>query len=220
MSYLLKRQRREMIKLVIFDFDGTIVDSKRVYFNSIARHLLPRGVKGNDINKAVALGLNLSETLKKFIPGFLSRWLTRGSIMRDVTGRINGIKKCHDVGFVKEIHHRKILVSNSLREFVNPVLRHLRIRKYFAEVHCTDEFADKSEFILKYLREHRIKAREAFYVGDRVSDVKLARKLGLHNIIISGRCAWDPRDEVLKAKPEFIVPDLRDVKRIVDNFRG
>ena len=104
MSYWLKRQRREMIKLVIFDFDGTIVDSKRAYYNSISRHLIPKGIKGDEINKAVAAGLNLSDTLRRFIPGFLSRWIMRRSIMKDVVGRVKGIKKCHDVGMIKEIH--------------------------------------------------------------------------------------------------------------------
>jgi hypothetical protein len=42
----------------------------------------------------------------------------------------------------------------------------------------------------------------------------------LHNIIISGKCAWDSKKELLKAKPEFIVPDLIFVKRIVEKFRG
>ncbi len=209
-----------MIKLVIFDFDGTIVDSKRVYYNSIARHLLLRGIKGNEVNKAIALGLNLSDTLRRFIPGFLSRWFVRRSIMKDVVGRVNGIKKCHDIGMIKEIHHRRILVTNSLSGFVYPVLKHLGIRKYFAEVHCTDEFADKGKFITTYLKMNGIRPNEAVYVGDRAADVKLAKKLGLHNIIISGRCAWDSREEIVRAEPEFIVPDLRDVKRIVDKFRG
>jgi FMN phosphatase YigB (HAD superfamily) len=142
------------------------------------------------------------------------------SIMNDVIGRIKGVKKCHDVGFIKEIHHKKILVSNSLGEFVFPVLKHLGIRKYFSEVHVTDEFADKREYIKTYLKLHGIRPNEVFYVGDRVADVKLAKKLGLHNIAISGRCAWDSREAVLNAEPEFIVPDLRDVKRIVDKFKG
>lgn len=209
-----------MIRLVIFDFDGTIVDSKAVYFNSMSRHLIPRGIKGNEINKAIAFGLNLSETLKRFIPGFLSRWIIKRSVMKDVVGRVNGIKKCHDIGFIKEIHHRKILVSNSLGEFVFPVLKHLGIRKYFSEIHCTDEFADKGKFIITYLKMHGIRPYEAFYIGDRASDVKLAKKLGLHNIIISGKCSWDSREAVLNAEPEFIVPDLRDVKRIVERFKG
>lgn len=217
---MIKEANREMIKLVIFDFDGTVADSKSVYYSSINKHLNPLGFSRKRIDEAIDLGMNLGETLKKFVPGAIYRWWIRRKIMKDVLIETNEVRKCHDISHIKDIHIKKILVSNSLREFVCPVLKHLKARQYFNRVYCADDFNDKKKFILTYLKIHGIRPNEAFYIGDRVADVKLAKKLGLHNIIISGKCAWDSKKELLKAKPEFIVPDLIFVKRIVEKFRG
>lgn len=204
-----------MIKLIIFDFDGTIVNSKAVYYNSLNKHLNPLGFGSKRIREAVELGMNLSETIKRFIPSFFYHWWLKREIMKDVLQDVNDVKKCHDIGHIQDIKIKKILISNSLGEFVLPVLKHIGAKKYFNEIYSADDFGNKTEFIKKYLKKHGLKPNECFYVGDRAADVRLAKKLGLHNIIISGKCAWDSRKEVMKTKPEFDVPDLIFVKRIV-----
>ena len=209
-----------MIKLVIFDFDGTIVDSKAVYYNSIHKHLISLGFGRRKVDEAIDLGMNLGETLRKFIPFSIYRWWIRRKIMKDVIKEINDVKKCHDAGHVRDIRTRKILVSNSLSEFVMPIMKHLKIKKYFRELYCADDFDDKAKFIKMYLKIHGLRPYECFYVGDRVADINLAKKIGCHSIVISGKCSWNSKKELLKAKPEFIVPDLREVKRIVEKFRG
>ncbi len=209
-----------MIRLVIFDFDGTIVDSKAVYYNSINKYLGSMGFGKKSIDEAIDLGMNLGETLKKFIPSRLYRWWVRRKIMKDVLKEVNDVRKCHDVGHIREIRVKKIMVSNSLSEFVIPVLNHLKARKLFKEIYCADDFNDKARFISMYLKLHGIRPYECFYVGDRVADVKLARKLGCHSVIISGKCSWDSKKELMKAKPDFIIPDLIFLKRIIEKFRG
>jgi phosphoglycolate phosphatase-like HAD superfamily hydrolase len=208
-----------MIKLLIFDFDGTIVDSKEVYYHSIRNHLYDFGFGKEAIDKTIDLGLNLGETLRRFVPSAITRWFVRRKIMHDVMQEASRVKKCHDAGHIHDIHTRKILVSNSLSEFVIPVLRHLKLSGTFREIYCADNFDDKISFISKYLRAHGIKPKECFYVGDRVADVKVAKKVGCHSAIISGKCSWNSKEELMKAKPDFIVPDLILLKRIIEKFR-
>ena len=209
-----------MIKLVIFDFDGTIVDSREAYYNSIMKHLAPMGFERERIEGAIELGMNLGETLKGFIPSRLYRWWIRREIMRDVLKEASKVKKCHDVSHIKDIHARKILVSNSLSEFVNPLVRHFKLRKLFSEIFCADDFDDKAKFIKMYLKINGIRPYECFYVGDRVADVKLAKKIGCKIMIVYGKCSWNSKDELLKAKPDFIVPSLEDARRIIGRFKS
>jgi phosphoglycolate phosphatase len=210
----------KMIRLVIFDFDGTIVDSKTVYYDSINKFLNPMGFDRKLIDSTIKRGLSLSNTLGELIPLSIYRWFVKKRIMRGVMREVNKVKKCHDASHISDIHARKILVSNSLSEFVLPVLKHLKMGKVFSEVYCADDFGNKAEFIKHYLKMHAIRPYEVFYIGDRVADIKLSKNLKIHSIIINGRCAWDSNKEIIKAKPEFVVPDLIDVKRVVERYKG
>jgi phosphoglycolate phosphatase-like HAD superfamily hydrolase len=165
------------------------------------------------------LGLNLGETLKRFIPSAISRWFVRREIMKDALAEAAKVKKCHDVGHIKDIRTRKIIVSNSLSEFVVPVLKHLKIKELFKEVYCADDFDDKTKFIKMYLKLHGVRPNECFYVGDRVADIEVAKEIGCHSAIISGKCSWNSRKELMKAKPEFIVPDLILLNKVIRKYR-
>ena len=205
-----------MIKLVIFDFDGTIVDSKTAYYNSIMNHLNPMGFTKKRISETIDIGLSLWDTLGEFIPSVLRRWWLKRKIMKDAIKEVSTIRKCHDSEHIKDICIRKIVVSNSLSEFVKPVLRHFKMTGVFNGVYCADNFDNKAKFITNYLRKNKIKPRECFYVGDRVADVKLCKKIGCNSIIVYGKCSWNSKKEIMRAKPDYIVPDLILVKKIVE----
>ena len=207
-----------MTKLVIFDFDGTIVDSKTAYYNSITKHLSPFGFSKARITEAINLGLSLWDTLGEFIPSALQRWWIRRRIMKDAIKEARTVKKCHDSEHIKDIKTRKILVSNSLSEFVIPILRHFRMSRIFNGVYCADNFDNKTDFIINYLRTKKIKPKECFYVGDRVADVALARKVKCNSIIVYGKCSWNSKKEIMRAKPDFVIPDLILIKKIVEKF--
>lgn len=209
-----------MIKLIIFDFDGTIVDSKAVYYSSIKKHLIPLGFGEKKIDNAINLGLNLDRTLKKFISSWFYRYVVRRKIMKDVLKEANDIEKCKNILHTRNIHIKKILISNSLSELVISVLKHLKLNKLFKEIYCADNFDDKAKFLKTYLKINKIQPNECFYVGDRVADIKLTRKIGGISVIVSGKCSWNPKDELIRAKPDFIIPDLADLKRIAERFKG
>lgn len=203
------------MKLLIFDFDGTIVDSKSVYYNALEKYLEEIGFKKKEADESIDIGLSISETLKKLGVSRILRWWTKRKIMGDVLNKVNSVKKCRDVEHLKKLPYEKILISNSLLEFIIPVLNHLKIRREFDEIYGADDFKNKEEFIKKYLKERKINPQDCFYIGDRVADVKLAKKIKCKSIIISNNCSWNSRKEVLKANPDFILFDLKDLKEII-----
>ena len=135
--------------------------------------------------------------------------------MKSVKKSINNVKKCRDVDAIKRIKARKILITNSLKEFALPILKHLKLKKAFSEIYGADDFDDKTEFVRDYLKKNKIDKENCYYVGDRAADVKLARKAGIRSIAVSGKCAWDSRRELVKAKPDFIVEDIDEISEII-----
>jgi len=203
------------MKLLIFDFDGTIVDSKSLYYKAIGDELRVVGFSEKQIDRAIDIGMSLRKTLRNIGLGFLASWWMHKKILKRIEKYIPEVKKCHDAEKIKEISGNKILVTNSLKEFAVPVLRHLGLKKEFDKIYGADDFSDKAQFISQYIKNHKLEKKDVFYIGDRAVDVKLARKVGCVSVIVSGKCAWNPRKEVLAEEPDFLLSDLEDIKKII-----
>ncbi len=211
----MKEKTNTKSKLLIFDFDGTIADTKSLYYKAIYNELKILGYKYRDIGKVIDLGISLKNVLKKFGFSFITSWFLHRKIMKNVKKYANEVKKCKDADSIKEIGTDKLLVSNSLKEFIMPILRHFKLQNNFKEIYGAEDFTDKAGFIRNYLKENKIKKENCYYIGDRAADVKTARKAGCRSVIVSGKCAWNSRKEILKEKPDFLIADLKELKRIV-----
>lgn len=205
-----------MIKLLIFDFDGTIADTKKAYYSSIYRNLEKRGLTKTEINKIIDEGLSLRITLDKLGLSFITRWLLHRKILQEVENYIKDIHKCQNVHYIKDISVKKILVSNSLKWFILKVLKHLQLNNYFLEIYGADNFSEKGKFIDSYIKKHNLNPKECIYIGDRVADVKLAKKIGCFGIIVSGKCAWNSKKELGKASPDFLIEDFSKLHRLIN----
>lgn len=202
-------------KLLIFDFDGTIADTKTLYYQAIFHELRFLGFSESQVDKAIDIGLSLRKTFTNLGFSFFRSWFLKNLIMKNLEKHINEVKKCKDAEAVKNIPGKKILVTNSLKEFALPVLKHLRLKKYFDEIYGADDFSDKAEFINTYLKKKKFGRKNVYYIGDRAADVRLARKVNCISVIISGKCAWNSRQEILKENPDFLIDDLAEVKEII-----
>jgi HAD superfamily hydrolase (TIGR01549 family) len=204
------------MKTIIFDFDGTIVDSKHLYYTALVSELRGFGFKENQVDRAIDMGMSLRKTFSRLGFNAIYSYFLKRRIMGRIEKYISNVKKCRDADSIGHIKGRRILVTNSLKEFVLPVLKHLKLGKYFDEVYGADDFLDKGDFIAEYIKKNGLKKDECFYVGDRATDARLARKVGCVSIIVSGKCAWNPRSEIMKENPDFIVDDLKDIGKIVE----
>jgi len=99
-------------------------------------------------------------------------------------------------------------------------LKHLKIERYFDEIYCADDFDNKENFIRKYLKVENISPNKSIYVGDRVADIRLAKKVGCYSVIVFGKCAWDSLNEIKRNKPDFIIHDLLELKKILRIFNS
>lgn len=200
---------------MIFDFDGTIVDSKAVYYHAVEKNLGSYGFKDKEIERVIDLGESISEILGKFGFSWIKRLLIKRRIMKDVMKHANEIKKCRDADSLRKIKACKILISNSLKEFIIPVLKHLKIKDEFDEIYGADDFNNKAEFIKNYIKSRKINCKDCYYIGDRVADVKVAREVKCKSVIVSNKCSWDSKKEIMKEKPDFVIFDLADLREVL-----
>ena len=182
-----------MAKLLVFDFDGTIADSKRLYVDSIFRFTKKHGYKLTKEKVERSLGPKLDASLHN---AGIKRYAEKikSEINRYATEKAAGLKLCPYVKeALKKIKRKNIrtaLLTNSTRPFINAFLKKNRLKKYFDEILCAEDFLVKEEAFRKLFKKFKIRPQEAVYIADKTKDVKIARKVGCKIVIILA-CSWD-----------------------------
>lgn len=206
-----------MLKHLIFDFDGTVVDSAGLYIklcNEMADELKVPPVNIESLKELASL--TIKERCKKLnIPlyrlPFLST-LVQGKIadhiheLKWVNGMEEEIQKLKNMGY-----DLKIISSNSVNNILsffennNPNL--------FKDIYSSKGIFNKHRSIKALLRKYKIKRDEAVYIGDEYRDIKACKKAKIR--IIAVTWGYDPKDLLLKGNPDFIADTPEEMTNII-----
>lgn len=204
-----------MIKLIMFDFDGTLADTKNLYYTSIKDALKKEGVKFTEEQFVSLLGLKVLEIARAMgIKDELTLRRISDNVHSGVFSDIDRIKTASDTGDIRDISVRKIVVSNTDSGKVKRVLKRDKIN-FFEEVHGGDEFANKAEFIKDFIKDEGLKGNEVAYLGDMKKDAAVARDAGCISILINHKISWSSDKELIDAEPDFIITKFSDLQKII-----
>jgi phosphoglycolate phosphatase len=65
------------------------------------------------------------------------------------------------------------------------------------------------------LKELKLSNKEVIYIGDMVSDIETSRNANVK--IISVTWGWSSKEELKKAKPDWIVDDPKELHKVIDS---
>ncbi|MBU2576274.1 MAG: HAD family hydrolase [Nanoarchaeota archaeon] len=213
-----------MIRAIFLDFDGTISDAHSIAFKSMVRTLDEYGHKfdqntllklmGNKMHVIIkGLGLNaghLDALRKRFYKHF-----TKAAVD-------GGIKLCVSVKPLWDLKKKYplIIVSNSETSFLRKSIKKLGLKGLFNKIYGAEKFEDKDDMLEKLFKKMKIKPSEAIYVGDRFSDIEYAREAGCWAVAIHNKCAWSNLKTIKKEKPDYIIKDFRELKRVLKEINS
>ncbi|MDP4012975.1 MAG: HAD family hydrolase [Candidatus Nanoarchaeia archaeon] len=217
-----------MTKAIIFDLDGTLVDSlKRVY--SFMRELCKRhnkyyGVNGQEIESPELLKKYWQEPFYKTFELFGFTWkkdkekiqLAYNEYMaKNLPELYNGMYRL--LKRLKEIDSTIGIVTSSLKPTVEATLKKNNLTSIIDHVVCDDgtklEPKPSPDYLKRFLKETKIKPERAVYIGDLHSDIQAAKAAGMHSIGVSW--GFGHHHAILKEQPTDAAVTIRSLESII-----
>jgi putative hydrolase of the HAD superfamily len=183
-----------MIKAVIFDFDGLIVDTESVWFEAY-KDVLQRYEVELTLQKFSEVVGTSDEILFDFINSNLKEPIEKGLIEQMAKELVD--EKLLEPALRENVEDYLIsaknaglqiaLASSSSREWVESFLKKLNIYEYFSVIKTKDDVKKVKpdpELYLKAIEEIGVQASEAIAFEDSLNGLIAATNAGLHCVIV------------------------------------
>lgn len=196
-------KKPENIKLIIFDLDGTLVDSVKDISNALSHAVKPFGLGPISAEETASLvGDGLTKLIEKFIAAH-SELTKHGESAESIKDRLlkNFIPYYseHLTDFTvpypfavetleKLTKYKKAVISNKREALVKEILEHFDILKFFDVVLGGDSSEEKKPSpapIKKILQTLGFNPEEAAIVGDSEIDIQAGKAAGITTIAAS-----------------------------------
>ena len=212
-------------KVIIFDFDGTLCDTRSniiIAFRATMEHL---GLEMRDEETCGAtIGLTLRDGFKSMYPEFDDAKIDycvetyrqifaerRKELMPDL---FPGVKETLEA--LRKRGHRMTIATSRLTDSLMLFMRHHGIDHYFEYAVGSDSVTHHKphpEPALKTLRELNIAPSEAIMVGDMPVDIAMAHNAGIRAIGVDYGNAT--REELEAAEADWIVDSITKILSII-----
>lgn len=211
-------ERTRDYQLVIFDFDGTLVDSMGLslsIYNELAAENGFTLVAEGDV--AALRELSVIELLSELeIPKVKVPLLLREGLRR-VRSQVSELALIEGVAdLLDELSRRPlmlgILTSNSA-ENVGLFLEANHLREHFEFVSSLGRLRGKSKYLRSISRTFSVPPTQMLYVGDEIRDVEASRKAGVDSVAVTW--GFNAVNALANAGPRYLIERPMDLLKIL-----
>lgn len=206
-------------RVIVFDWDGTIIDSASTIAECIRLAAADIGLAVPTREQAShVIGLGLHDALRYAVPDlrqeqmmeFVARYRYHFLSREDTMGLFEGMH-----ALLEDLHRQKTLAiaTGKSRRGLDRSLEATNLRSYFQASRCADETHPKPHpaMLLELMDEFGVSQHETLMIGDTSHDLEMARAAGVDALAVAygahpegGLRACEPRGCVGS------VPELRE----------
>lgn len=209
------------IELIIFDLDGTLIDSIGDIANALNHAFEPYGIESIGLTEVAAmvgegpsklvrnvlekynLLLDKDVLLKRFLDYYASHLTENTAPYPDVIETLEALKS-----------QRKAIVTNKLEILSLKILDELSLMKYFDMVVCADTISERKpspapiSYVLSALN---VQPEDAIIVGDSAVDIKTGRASSIKTVAVT----YGYGREGFQEEGDFVINSLSELVDIV-----
>ena len=215
-------------KLIIFDFDGTLGDTRHNIIITLQRTMRILGLPvKSDEECAATIGLTLGDSFRSMYPDMSSDVAERCvTVYRDIF--YESIEELTPQLFpgvsdtlarLAAMDIKMSIASSRSSPSLLLFLERMGVAGYFPYVLGSDNVSRHKpdpEPVLKTLRELGYDASETFVVGDMPVDVAMAHGAGVRAIAVTFGNAT--REELVESNADYIIDDFTKILEIVETL--
>ena len=218
------------MRLVIWDIDGTLVDSHAMIMDSMAAGMDAVGLAPlPDRTVSSIVGLSLPVAVETLLPGHDPA--TRHAVVEGYRTHYNtarseaesplfpGARDCLDRLAARDDLLMAVATGKS-RRGLDALLAAHDLERYFVATHCADGHASKPApgMILSCLSDSGADAERAVMIGDTSFDIRMAGNAG----VAAFGVAWGhhPADELAQAGALAVARDFPELSRLIEEWAG
>ncbi len=216
-------QMDKIYQAVIFDWDGTLVDSQAQIIEcmqtAFRRHeLVPpepaaiRHIVGLSLDKAISLlapDLDF-DTVESLINAYRSNAYAGSRLSSDL---FLGVKTC-----LAHLHQQNLhlaIATGKGRKGLDAALAASGLQDYIVMSRCADETRSKPhpQMLQDILTDLNLEPAQAIMVGDTTYDIDMANNLGMDSVAVT----YGMHDETVlrKSNPKHLINDINELKSLI-----
>ncbi|MFH1173873.1 MAG: HAD-IA family hydrolase [archaeon] len=205
-----------MLKAVIFDFDGTLIQNLPLLVEVLNDYGKEHGIHIDDVEQH--RNKTLQELIKEMGLPFHRIALLARRMKKEVRAKtsttpfVPGMKSAMEA-LAKEF---KIgIVTANTEENVKIILEREQLHADF--IYANSTILGKNRLLNKLLREQQLTPADVIYVGDEVRDVEACKRAKLH--IIAVTWGYNAREILESYQADYVVDSPDDLLRIIRDLR-
>jgi len=215
-----------MIKAVIFDWDGTLGDTREAIVQASKKALSSVGCITEDSFIAKKIGIGTKNILKEALDSrnisYSEQLIDRLSKQKDeIQSKSFEIIKLLDGSkeLLEELKGKITIAvaSMSVRKVVDSLFNHFNLDHYFTVTVAANEVAKPKpnpDVFLVTAKKLGINPIDCVVVEDSIYGVESAKKAGMKVIAVASGSAT--KEELLARKPDLFVESLKEKNKILD----
>ena len=193
------------MKLLLFDFDGVLVDSLAVYEKTVTlclaqiNHPLKRGRQeflelfdGNFYEMLAQKGVDLDKFMTTSVDILSQVNYSEMKPFEAMRPVLQELKKKHCL----------MVISSNDTPTIREALRLYGFENIFQEILGSDFMLSKKDKILYAIKKYSVMPEDIYYIGDTIGDIKEGKQAGVKTIGVTW--GWHDKTKMASSNPDYL----------------